>query len=311
MNKLAFVFPGQGSQKVGMLFDLAKEYSVIASTFSEASEALNYNLWDMVSSGPQALLNLTEHTQPILLTASVAIYRAWREQGGAVPVLMAGHSLGEWSALVCSEVVSFADAVKATERRGRYMQEAVPKGEGSMAAVIGLTDKDIIDVCQQAAQGQAVSAVNFNSPGQVVIAGNTAAVDRACKLCKEKGAKRIMPLAVSAPFHSSLLKPAAEKLRGYLEGVNFNPPRTPIIHNVHAQTESDPSVIKQRMIEQVDHPVLWTDCINALAKAGINTLVECGPGKVLCGLAKRIDKSLTAMPVEAPVDFQMALAFDY
>lgn len=308
MNKLAFIFPGQGSQKVGMLSELAEKYATIQATFDEASEILNYDLWQMVQTGPQELLNLTERTQPILLTSSVAIYRVWQERGGLAPALMAGHSLGEWSALVCSGAVSFTDAVKAVEFRGRYMQEAVPEGEGSMAAIIGLQDEIIINICQQAAQGEVVSAVNFNSPGQVVIAGNIAAVNRACELCKEEGAKRAMPLAVSAPFHSSLLNPAAKKLAAHLDNIEFTSPPIPIVHNVNAQTESDPSVIKQRMIEQIDHPVLWVACVNALVKAGANTLIECGPGKTLSGLVKRIDRRLTCLPVEAPADFEAALA---
>lgn len=308
MNKLAFIFPGQGSQKVGMLAEMAEQHSIVEETFSEASSALGYDLWALIQAGPQEELNLTERTQPSLLTASVALWRVWQEQGGMQPAYMAGHSLGEWSALVCSGVVDFKDAVKLVQLRGKYMQEAVPAGEGSMAAIIGLDDEVILSVCEEAAQDQVVSAVNFNSPGQVVIAGSTAAVDRACELCKEKGAKRAMPLAVSAPFHSSLLRPAADKLADDIASVSFNAPNIPIIHNIHAQTETDPEAIKKAMIEQIYHPVLWVACMNALAKAGADTYIECGPGKVLSGLTKRIDRSLKSLALETPDALSSALA---
>jgi len=308
MSKLAFIFPGQGSQKVGMLAELAKDYAVIEETFAEASEVLGYDLWALVQAGPQEELNLTERTQPMLLTASVAIWRAWQQKNGVQPELMAGHSLGEWSALVCAGVVDFKAAVKLVQLRGKYMQEAVPAGEGSMAAIIGLDDDVIVSVCEEAAQGEVVSAVNFNSPGQVVIAGNTAAVDRACELCKEKGAKRAMPLAVSAPFHSALLRPAADKLAEDIAGVTFNTPAIPVAHNVHAKTESDPEAIKKAMIEQIYHPVLWVACVNTLVKKGVDTCVECGPGKVLSGLSKRIDRSIKSLATETPELFSTALS---
>ncbi len=308
MNNLAFVFPGQGSQKVGMLSELAALYPIIESTFAEASEVLSYDLWSLIQSGPQEELNMTERTQPMLLTASVALWRVWQEQQGAKPDLMAGHSLGEWSALVCSGVVSFTDAVRLVQLRGKYMQEAVPAGEGSMAAIIGLDDEVIIAACEEAAQDEVVSAVNFNSPGQVVIAGNLAAVNRACEICKEKGAKRAMPLAVSAPFHSSLLRPAAERLQEHLDAVEFNVPQIPVVHNVHAKTEADPTAIKQAMIEQIYHPVLWVACVNTLVSSGANHFVECGPGKVLSGLNKRIDRSITSLATETPDIFAAALA---
>ncbi|MGH1440824.1 MAG: ACP S-malonyltransferase [Cellvibrionaceae bacterium] len=308
MSKLAFIFPGQGSQKVGMLAELAKEYAVIEETFTEASEVLGYDLWALVQAGPQEELNLTERTQPMLLTASVALWRAWQQKNGVQPELMAGHSLGEWSALVCAGVVDFKAAVKLVQLRGKYMQEAVPAGEGSMAAIIGLDDDVIVSVCEEAAQGEVVSAVNFNSPGQVVIAGNTAAVDRACELCKEKGAKRAMPLAVSAPFHSALLRPAADRLAEDIAGVTFNTPTIPVAHNVHAKTESDPEAIKKAMIEQIYHPVLWVACVNTLVKEGVDTCVECGPGKVLSGLSKRIDRSIKSLATETPELFSTALS---
>lgn len=308
MNKLAFIFPGQGSQTVGMLAELAASYPIIEETFAEASEVLDYDLWSLVQSGPQEELNLTERTQPMLLTASVALWRVWLQENGTQPTLMAGHSLGEWSALVCAGVVDFKDAVKLVQLRGKYMQEAVPKGEGSMAAIIGLDDDIILTVCEEAAQDGVVSAVNFNSPGQVVIAGNTAAVDRACELCKEKGAKRALPLAASAPFHSSLLRPAADRLADDINQVIFNTPKIPVVHNVHAKTESDPEAIKRAMIEQIYHPVLWVACINTLVKEGVETCVECGPGKVLSGLSKRINRSIHSLATETPDSFSAALS---
>lgn len=308
MTKLAFVFPGQGSQKVGMLSELAKDHPVIIETFAEASSVLGYDLWTLVQEGPQEELNLTEKTQPMLLTASVAIWRLWQQQNGPVPSVMAGHSLGEWSALVCSGVVEFKDAVKLVQLRGKYMQEAVAPGEGSMAAIIGLDDDIIVAACEEAAQGEVVSAVNFNSPGQVVIAGNVAAVDRACALCKEKGAKRALPLAVSAPFHSALLKPAADKLAKDLSDITFSPPQIPIIHNVHANALADPEAIKKAMIDQIYFPVLWVSCVQTMLGLGLEKAVECGPGKVLSGLNKRIDRSITSLSTESPEDFSAALA---
>jgi [acyl-carrier-protein] S-malonyltransferase len=306
-ENLAFVFPGQGSQKVGMLAEMAAEYPVIEQTFAEASEVLGYNLWELVQTGPQEELNLTERTQPMLLTASVAIWRAWNEKGGAKPALMAGHSLGEWTALVCAGVVAFKDAVKLVQQRGKFMQEAVPAGEGAMAAVIGLDDDAIKAACEQAAGDEVVAPVNFNSPGQVVIAGSAGAVERAIPLCKEAGAKRAMPLPVSAPFHTSLMKPAADRLAEQIQATEFKAPETPVVHNVNAQTEADPENIKALMIEQIYAPVLWSDCVRTMSQAGITQMVECGPGKVLSGLAKRIERSLSALPSETPEDLAKAL----
>lgn len=306
-ENLAFVFPGQGSQKVGMLAEMAAEYPVIEQTFAEASEVLGYNLWELVQTGPQEELNLTERTQPMLLTASVAIWRAWNEKGGAKPALMAGHSLGEWTALVCAGVVAFKDAVKLVQQRGKFMQEAVPAGEGAMAAVIGLDDDAIKAACEQAAGDEVVAPVNFNSPGQVVIAGSAGAVERAIPLCKEAGAKRAMPLPVSAPFHTSLMKPAADRLAEQIQATEFKAPETPVVHNVNAQTEADPEKIKALMIEQIYAPVLWSDCVRTMSQAGITQMVECGPGKVLSGLAKRIERSLSALPSETPEDLAKAL----
>ncbi|WP_105104194.1 ACP S-malonyltransferase [Microbulbifer pacificus] len=304
---LAFVFPGQGSQQIGMLAEAAAAFPEINATFSEASSVLGYDLWDLVQNGVQEDINLTERTQPLLLTASVALYRAWLSQGGVKPALMAGHSLGEWSALVCSGVLAFEDAVRLVRERGRLMQEAVPAGEGAMAAVIGLEDPAVEAACAEAAQGAVVAAVNYNSPGQVVIAGSSAAVERAIEACKAAGAKRAMPLPVSAPFHTELMRPAAEKLAPQIEATAFLAPQVPVIHNVHAKPESDPAAIKSLMIEQIYSPVRWTSCVQAMAAAGIAQLVECGPGKVLAGLAKRIDRNLVAHNIETPAQLSEAV----
>ncbi len=307
-EQLAFVFPGQGSQKVGMLAELAAENSIVEQTFAEASDVLGYDLWALVQSGPQEELNLTERTQPMLLTASVATWRVLQEKGVAQPALMAGHSLGEWSALVCSGVVAFADAVKLVQLRGKYMQQAVPAGVGAMAAIIGLADDAINNACEVAAGDQVVAAVNFNSPGQVVIAGHAAAVERAISGCKEAGAKRALPLPVSAPFHTSLMKPAADQLSAQIEATEFSVPSVPVVHNVNAKTETDPAKIKALMIEQIYTPVLWVDCTKALVAAGVEQVVECGPGKVLSGLCRRVDKSLAAFSTDAPADLEKTLA---
>lgn len=306
--QFAMVFPGQGSQKVGMLADQAAASPLIEQTFSEASEVLGYDVWGLIQSGPQEELNLTERTQPMLLTASVALWRLWQERSEQRPALMAGHSLGEWSALVCSGVVEFADAVKLVQLRGKYMQQAVPQGVGAMAAVMGLDDDVIKKACEEASADECVVAVNFNSPGQVVIAGHAGAVDRASALCKEAGAKRALPLPVSAPFHTPLMKPAADHLSENIRNTLFSAPQVPVVHNVHAKTESDPGRIQELMIEQIYTPVYWVDCTLALAEAGVTTLVECGPGKVLSGLCKRIDKRLSASSTETPDELEKALS---
>ena len=307
-NNLAFVFPGQGSQKIGMLSALAEQFDVVTSTFAEASEVLGYDLWDLVQNGTQEDITLTERTQPLLLTASVAVWRVWQQEGGAQPSLMAVHSLGEWSALVCAGVVKFKDAVRLVRNRGAYMQEAVPAGEGAMAAIIGLDDDVIVSICANACQGEEVAAVNFNSPGQVVIAGNATAVDRAISGCKEAGAKRALPLPVSAPFHTNLMQPAAERLASEIMDTEFSAPETLVVHNVNAQTESNPERIKQLMIEQICSPVLWVDCVKTLTGSGVDTVVECGAGKVLSGLCKRIDRSLNAYASEDPASLDKALS---
>lgn len=305
--QIAFVFPGQGSQKVGMLAELAAAHPSIKQTFEEASQALGYDMWDLVQNGEQQQLNLTETTQPVLLTASVAVWRLWQAQGGAVPALMAGHSLGEFSALVCAGSLQFEDAVKLVRARGQAMQTAVPVGEGAMAAVLGLDDAKIIEICQQASEAGVVEAVNFNSPGQVVIAGQVAAVDKAIELLKAAGAKRAMPLPVSAPFHTSLMRPAGEKLEAALADLNVASPELAVVHNVHGQTESDPAKIKALLVEQIYSPVKWVSCVETMLDKGIETTVECGPGKVLSGLNKRIQKSLTCLNIESPETLDAAL----
>ncbi len=306
-QSLAFVFPGQGSQKIGMLADMAAVYPVIEQTFAEATQVLGYDLWDMVQNGNEDSINLTERTQPILLTASVALWRIWQQKGGAQPAVLAGHSLGEWSALVCADVVDFADAVNVVRLRGAYMQEAVAPGQGAMAAIIGLDDDSIASCCERAGLGEEVAAVNFNAPGQVVIAGVASAVDRAIVLCKEAGAKRAMPLAVSAPFHTRMMKPAADKLAADLSRVTFNPPRIPIVHNVHGQPEANPDTIRELMLEQIYSSVRWVDCVQQLVKLGARKAVECGPGKVLCGLNKRIEKSLQTLSTDSLSSLDEAL----
>jgi len=306
-SNLAFVFPGQGSQKIGMLSELAAANPIVESTFAEASEALGYDLWTMIQQGEQEDINLTERTQPMLLTSSVAIWRLWNDKAGPMPAQMAGHSLGEWSALVCAGAVDFVDAVKIVRARGAYMQEAVPVGVGAMAAILGLDDQIIIDACESAREGEVVDAVNYNAPGQVVIAGSAAAVDRAIDICKQAGAKRAMALPVSAPFHTSLMKPAADRLAELVEGTRFNAPQIPVIHNVNGMTETDPASIQALMLEQIYKPVMWVDCINGLKKGGANLFIECGPGRVLNGLTKRIDRDLTSFSTDDVASLDNAL----
>ena len=302
----AFVFPGQGSQSVGMLASFA-EHAIIRDTFAEASEALGYDLWALCQNGPESDLAVTYRTQPALLTASVAIYRLWREKGGLMPSYMAGHSLGEYSALVCAESLVFTDAVKLVEARGRFMQEAVPEGQGKMAAILGLDDQDIHAACEEAAQGEVVSPVNFNSPGQVVIAGNAAAVERAMEACKAKGAKRALPLNVSAPSHCALMKPAAERLAQLLETVVVVGPKVPVVNNVDVKLESDSARIRDALVRQLYNPVRWTESVQKLAGDGVDRLIECGSGAVLAGLAKRIDKALAAVSIQDAAAFEAAL----
>ncbi|KAF6639660.1 ACP S-malonyltransferase [Pantoea agglomerans] len=307
MTQFAFVFPGQGSQTVGMLTELAATYPLVEETFREASDALGYDLWQLVSQGPAEELNKTWQTQPALLAASVAIYRVWQQQGGEQPALMAGHSLGEYSALVCAGVLNFADAVKLVELRGKLMQEAVPEGTGAMQAIIGLDDAAIRKACEESAQGQVVSPVNFNSPGQVVIAGNKEAVERAGAACKAAGAKRALPLPVSVPSHCALMKPAADKLAVALESITFNAPAVPVINNVDVKAETDAAAIRHALVRQLYSPVRWTESVEAMAAKGVTQLLEMGPGKVLTGLTKRIVDSLTAAAVNDTASLTAAL----
>ena len=306
-KNLAFVFPGQGSQSLAMLADFS-EHEVVQATFSEASAALGYDLWQLVQQGPVEKLNQTNFTQPALLTASVAVWRLWHASTANTPAMLAGHSLGEYSALVCAGVLSLADAVKLVEKRGEFMQASVPEGVGAMAAVIGLDDKMIIEACFKAQNGDVVSAVNFNSPGQVVIAGHKAAVERAGVLCKEAGAKRVLPLPVSVPSHCALMKDAAEKLAEEFNNVTFNTPNIPVVNNVDVAIETSVEAIKIALIKQLYSPVRWTETIQFLAASGIEQAIEAGPGKVLQGLLKRIDKSIVCQSVNDSTSLTKALA---
>ena len=298
MKRFAMVFPGQGSQTVGMLAELASDYPIVQETFKQASEVLGYDLWQLVQEGPAEELNKTWQTQPALLTASVAVYRVWQQKYPALkPEVMAGHSLGEYSALVCAGVLDFQDAVKLVELRGKLMQQAVPEGTGAMYAIIGLDNDAIINACKQAEQGEVVSAVNFNSPGQVVIAGAKAAVERAAALCKEAGAKRALPLAVSVPSHCALMKPAADQLSVSLESITLKAPVVAVLNNVDVKAETDAVAIRNALVRQLYSPVRWTETVEKMAQNGVEVLVEVGPGKVLNGLTKRIVDSLQAVSV--------------
>ncbi len=304
---IAFVFPGQGSQSLGMLAELAASHSTVQSTFAEASDVLSYDLWQLVQEGPEAELNKTAKTQPALLASSVAIWRIWNELSQNQPVIMAGHSLGEYSALVCSAALSFTDAIQLVADRGAYMQDAVPAGIGSMAAVLGLEDSQIETVCEQAAQGQIVSAANYNSSGQVVIAGHKEAVERAVELAKVAGAKRSVILPVSVPSHCELMQKAADQFAERLDTVNFEQPNIPVLHNVDATERSDVSEIKLALQGQLYQPVQWVETIQKMLNKGVNTVIECGPGKVLSGLIKRIGRSLNIFPVFDPASLEKAL----
>jgi [acyl-carrier-protein] S-malonyltransferase len=298
--KLAFVFPGQGSQSVGMLNALAEAHPLVKNTFAEASAALGYDLWAIVSSGPEERLNQTEITQPAMLTAGVAVWRVWQQLGGPQPTVMAGHSLGEYSALTCAEAIGFADAVKLVADRGRFMQEAVPAGQGGMAAIVGLDDDQVRVLCEQNANGEVLAPVNFNSPGQVVIAGTAAAVARAVANAKSAGAKLAKPLPVSVPSHCALMHPAAERMRARLKQVEVRAPRTPVLHNAHVRAETDPEAIRDALVRQIESPVRWVETVQKMAADGIGKLVECGPGRVLAGLNKRIAKDSQTLPVYDP-----------
>jgi [acyl-carrier-protein] S-malonyltransferase len=307
MQAFAMTFPGQGSQSVGMLSGLADSFEIVRHTFEEASDALGRDLWTLSQQGPADVLNQTENTQPAMLSAGIAVWRVWNQQGGAVPGILAGHSLGEYSGMVAAGVIDFADAVKLVATRGRLMQEAVPRGVGAMAAILGLTDEQVRDVCTRAAGDQVASAVNFNSPGQVVIAGNAEAIARAIELAKEAGAKRALPLDVSVPSHCALMQDAANALYEEMQAISFKQPAIPVIQNVNVAASDDVEQIRVLLKEQLYSPVRWVETVQAMADRGADLLVEAGPGKVLSGLCKRIDKQLTALPVFDGASLEKAL----
>ncbi|WP_394060857.1 ACP S-malonyltransferase [Alcaligenes sp. WGS1538] len=304
--KIAFVFPGQGSQSVGML-DAWAESGVVRQVIEQASAALGQDLAALMAQGPAEDLNLTTNTQPVMLASAVAMYRAWIGAGGQAPDLMAGHSLGEYSALTAAGALTLEQAVPLVRVRADAMQAAVPVGLGTMAAVLGLDDEQVREVCARAAQGQVVEAVNYNAPAQVVIAGHVEAVERACTLAKEAGAKRALVLPVSAPFHSSLLEPAAAVLQQALAGIDLQAPSVPVINNVDVQSPADPAGIKDALVRQAWHPVRWVETIQAMKAQGVTHVVECGPGKVLSGLVKRIDRDLVALSITDPASLQATL----
>ena len=287
-NSLAFVFPGQGSQSVGMLAQLAETYPVVKATFAEASAVLGFDLWDLVANGPDTELNKTQNTQPAMLAAGVAVWRVWCEHSSVRPAFMAGHSLGEYTALVCSGAMAFTDAIRLVTERGRLMQEAVPAGVGAMAAIIGLDDQQVVEGCAEAANGQIVAAANYNAPGQVVIAGETAAVERAMEILKAKGAKRALPLPVSVPSHCLLMESAAEQLDQVLQTLEVQKPEVTLIHNADVQSHPQADALRLALKQQLFMPVRWVECVSAMQAQGVTQFVECGPGKVLLGLNKRI-----------------------
>ncbi|WP_370599772.1 ACP S-malonyltransferase [Pseudomonas nitroreducens] len=305
---LAFVFPGQGSQSLGMLAELGTQHAIVRDTFAEASAALGYDLWALVQEGPEERLNQTDKTQPAILTASIALWRLWQAEGGAQPAYVAGHSLGEYSALVAAGSLAFADAVKLVERRGQLMQEAVPAGTGGMAAILGLEDADVLAACTEAAQGEVVSAVNFNAPGQVVIAGAAKAVERAIEGCKARGAKRAVALPVSVPSHCELMRPAAERFADAVEAIQWQMPQIALVQNVTAQVPADLAALKRDLLAQLYSPVRWVESVQLLAEKGVTDLVECGPGKVLAGLNKRCAKGVTTHNLDSADAFGAARA---
>jgi [acyl-carrier-protein] S-malonyltransferase len=308
VTKFACIFPGQGSQAIGMLRDLSVAHSVVRETFEEAADNLAINLWSLVMNGPEADLNRTEITQPVMLTAGVAAWRAWCAAGGARPAMMAGHSLGEYTALVCAGALNFGDAVLLVRARGRLMQAAVPEEQGAMAAILGLEGSQVTDICARAAQGNVVSAVNFNAPNQIVIAGDTKAVMRAIALATELGAKRAVRLPVSVPAHCMLMLPAAERLATDLVKTSVKAPEIPVLHNADAACHREPAVIRDILVRQLFSPVRWVDTVQAFAARGMGTIVEMGPGKVLAGLTRRIDKKLQSLCVYDPNSLAQALA---
>ena len=308
MQRFGFVFPGQGSQKLGMLAELATAHPEVEDTFKEASDALGIDLWQVAQLDSENNLDQTQITQPVLLSASVAIWRAWCAQQAPAPSIMAGHSLGEYSALVCAGVLEFADAVKLVHQRGLYMQAAVVPGAGKMAAIVGLENYQINEACEQAAQGQVVSAANYTSIGQTVIAGDVEAVERAMALCKEAGAKRALPLNVSVPSHCALMQPAAEQLQQSLNDVDFSSAKIPVVQNVNAQINSNAEEIKEYLIKQLYAPVLWVDSVRLMHKAGVQKLIECGPGKVLSGLIRRIEPEISCFGSDDVHGLETAIA---
>jgi len=305
---LAFIFPGQGSQSVGMLSELAAKHPIVEKTFAESSDALDYDLWSLVQNGPKEDLNQTDRTQPAMLTAGVACWRVWQQSNGDMPAVLAGHSLGEYTALVCAEALSLSDAASLVADRGRFMQTAVPAGEGAMAAVLGMEDDAVISVCNDAAEGEVLSAVNFNSPGQVVIAGATSAIERATVLAKERGAKRALVLPVSVPSHCALMAPAAEQLRERLTTITITTPVVPVINNVDVDAVTNVDAIRSALVKQLDHPVRWVETINKMSAESVMTMIECGPGKVLVGLNKRINKDIQTLALFDDATLDAALA---
>jgi [acyl-carrier-protein] S-malonyltransferase len=305
---IACIFPGQGSQSIGMLGELAAMYPAVEETFAAASQSLDHDLWQLTQQGPEAELNRTDKTQPAMLAAGVAVWRVWQKRRGTQPLFLAGHSLGEYTALVCAGALELPVAARLVAERGRYMQEAVPAGLGAMAAILGLADAQVIAACDQASQGEIVSAVNFNSPGQVVIAGHSNAVARAVEVAKQLGAKRAVLLPVSVPSHCSLMAPAAARLADYLQDIEIKRPSIPVFNNVDAVIVEEPQAIREALVRQLVSPVRWVEIIQAMANKGVGSVVECGPGKVLAGLNKRIARDMTALPVQDPASLDEALA---
>lgn len=307
MMTTAFVFPGQGSQAVGMLRELAAAYASVSETFRQASDVLGYDLWKLVREGPETELNMTEHTQPAMLAAGVAVWNVWNESGGTPPAILAGHSLGEYTALVCSGALAFTDAVGLVAARARSMQAAVPAGKGAMAAVLGLELHVLEQVCARAAEGQVVSCANLNAPGQIVIAGHREAVERAIAGAKEAGAKRAVLLPVSVPSHCRLMTGAADEMRSALRAVTWGRPQIPVIHNVDVATHEDAAEIVEALARQLHEPVRWVETVQLLRARGVGMIIECGPGKVLAGLCRRIESDLECLPVFDPVSLDTAI----
>lgn len=306
--KIGFVFPGQGSQSVGMLSDLSRSHPQVKETFAEASAVVALDLWALVENGPKETLDLTQNTQPIMLAAGAAVWRVWQGEGGPTPLCMAGHSLGEYTALVCAGALDFSTAIELVAARARFMQEAVPEGAGGMAAILGMTDEAVRELCLRAAEGEVLEAVNFNAPSQVVVAGAANAVARAVAQAGAAGAKRAVVLPVSVPSHCDLMRPAAERLAKHLQEVSLHRPRIPVLHNVHVRAETDPDAIHTALVRQLYSPVRWVETIEKITAQGVDRLVECGPGRVLTGLNKRINRNVPTLPVFDPRTLQQALS---